>query len=205
MALLCLNKSPWTYTFTTSQAQTFSVKTELYSLNLNNYKSNILKFHEDISGKIDTTLTAVGKSPSNEDIIIWLFKAYDTSEAALFKEHVRYLKSEYTEGRFTSSKELMLKVEIKYNKLRTENKWKTEAKEEDKQLIVLNTFLEKLKGSNQRKPPPGSTTRTLELKAPMSRPSTEPTKPTIGVMALGMGQRNVVHPQSWYLHQQTPH
>jgi hypothetical protein len=138
-------------TFTTSQAQTFSVKTELYSLNLKNYKFNILKFHEDISDKIDT-LTAVGKSPSDEDIIIGLFKAYDTSEIALFQEHVRYLKSEYTEGRFTNSKELMLKVEIKYDELRTEKKWKAEAKDEDKQLIVLNAFLEKLRGSNQGTP-----------------------------------------------------
>jgi hypothetical protein len=134
-------------TFTTSQAQTFSVKTELYSLNLKAYKHNILSFHEDISAKIDT-LTAVGKSPTDEDIIIGLFKAYETSEIALFKEHVRYLKSEYTEGRFTSSKELMLKVEIKYDELRTEKKWKSEAKDDDKQLIVLNAFLAKLKGSN---------------------------------------------------------
>ena len=74
-------------TFTTSQAQTFSVKTELYSLNLKADKYNILKFHEDVSDKIDT-LTAVGKSPSDKDIIIGLFKAYNTSKIELFKEHV---------------------------------------------------------------------------------------------------------------------
>jgi hypothetical protein len=138
-------------TFTTSQAQTFNVKTALYNLDLKAYKFNILKFHQDVGDKIDT-LNAVGHPPNDEDIIIGLFKAYDTSDIALFKEHIRYLKSEYNEGKFTQSKQLMLKVEIKYDELVTEKKWKADKREDDNQVIALTALLEKLQAAPTSKP-----------------------------------------------------
>jgi hypothetical protein len=100
-------------TFTATQAQTFRIKTELYSMDLKCHKHNILEFHLNINNKIDT-LNVVSKPPSNKDIIIGLFKAYDTSDKVLFKEYVYFLKSEYNEeGRFTTRKDIMLKIEAK--------------------------------------------------------------------------------------------
>jgi hypothetical protein len=118
-------------TFTTSQEQTFSVKMALYSLvNLKAYKFKIQKFHQDVGDKI-YTLNTTGKLPDDEDIIIEISKAYDTAKCLLFKEHVRLLKSEYNEGCFTKSKELMLKAKAKYDELHTEKKWKANKKEDD--------------------------------------------------------------------------
>jgi hypothetical protein len=149
-------------TFTTTQAQTFSIKTELYSMDLKQYKYNILDFHQNVDDKIDT-LNAVGKPPADEDIIIGLFKAYATSDNDLFKEHVRFLKSEYNEGCLSNRKDLMLKTESKYDKLRTENKWKPVKKEDDPSVLALNTMLNKVKtygeenkkktGENPKTPP----------------------------------------------------
>jgi hypothetical protein len=127
-------------TFTTTQAQTFSIKTELYSMDLKRHKHNILKFHLNVDDKIDT-LNAVGKPPADDDIVIGLFKAYDTSNNALFKEYVRFLKSEYNEGRFTNRKDLMHKVEAKYDELCIENKWKVAKQEDDANIIALNAML----------------------------------------------------------------
>jgi hypothetical protein len=101
-------------TFTTSQVQTFSMKMALYSLDLKAYKFNIPNFHQDIGNEFDT-LNVIGKMPGDEGIIIWLFKAYNTTKSSLFKEHVCYLKSEYNKGRIARSKELMLKVKAKYD------------------------------------------------------------------------------------------
>jgi hypothetical protein len=130
-------------TFNTLQAQTFNVKTALYNLDLKAYKFNILKFHQDIGDKIDT-LNTTGHPPNDEHIIIGFFKAYNTSDIALFKEHIRYLKSEYNESKFTQSKHLMLKVEIKYNELVNEKKWKADKREDDNQVIALTALLNKL-------------------------------------------------------------
>ena len=138
-------------TFTTSQAQTFNVKTKLYSLDIKAYKHNITKFHQDIGDKIDT-LNAVGKPPSNKDIIIGLFKAYDSAKSLLFKEHVCYLKSEYNEGRFTQSKQLMVKIEAKYNELCTEKKWKANKKEDNPSVIALTAFLAAFNNKKEDKP-----------------------------------------------------
>jgi hypothetical protein len=63
-------------------------------MDLKQHKYNILDFHQNVNDKIDT-LSAVGKPPNNEDIIIGLFKAYVTSDNDLFKEQVCFLKSEY--------------------------------------------------------------------------------------------------------------
>jgi hypothetical protein len=61
-------------TFMTIQTQTFSIKTELYRMDLKkHHKYNILEFHQNINDKIDTTFS---KPPADKDIIIGLFKAY---------------------------------------------------------------------------------------------------------------------------------
>jgi hypothetical protein len=162
----------------------------LYSLKLKAYKFNVLKFHQDVSSNKSDTLPAVGQAPSNEDIITGLFKAYDTLDIALSKEHVRNLKSEYNKGHFTTiSKELMLKIKTKYDKLSTEKRWKV-----DKQVIALNTLLERMNNSpndtpNTQLETRRSMTKLLDPMIPAPRALTKTTRQTNGVMVQGTEAR----------------
>jgi hypothetical protein len=127
-----------------------SVKTKLYSpLNLKACKFDILKFHQAIGNKIDT-LNAVGKPSSGTYIIIGLFKAYETAEISLFKEHVCCLKSEYNKGHFTMSKELMLKIKAKYDELHNEKHWKANKKEDSPSVIAITALLGKLGNTDKK-------------------------------------------------------
>jgi hypothetical protein len=72
------------------------------------------------------TFTQKGLSHSSQRVMIEEMEV----TLAFFKlqgEHIHYLKkSEYNESKLTHIKELMLKVQIKYNELCTEKKWKTD-------------------------------------------------------------------------------
>jgi hypothetical protein len=117
--------------FTTTQAQAFNIKTELYSMDLKRHKYNILDFHLSVDNKIDMCNAVLGEHPADKGIIVGLFKAYKTSNNLHFKEHVHFLKYEYHEGHFTDHRALMRKIKIKYDELLTNKQWKEPKKEDD--------------------------------------------------------------------------
>jgi hypothetical protein len=121
------------------QAQTFSIKTKLYTMNLKHHKHNILEFHLNLDDKIDTL--NVRKPPADKDISISLFKAYDTSDNALFKgtfvsSSLGFFHQSQRRHAQNYLKNLMLKIEAKYDKLCIKNKWKLAKKEDDASIIA---------------------------------------------------------------------
>jgi hypothetical protein len=140
-------------TFVTTTATTFNTKTNLFSMDLKDYKHNIVEFHEDVTNKV-ASLQAVGHSHSDTDLCVGLFKAYATSENAIFKNHIEFLKSEYNEARITSGEALMHKVEAKYDDMLKHKQWKNVKAEDDKNVIALQATLKSLTEVLKERPKP---------------------------------------------------
>ena len=123
-------------TFVTTTPTTFATKTELFSLDLKDFKHNIVVFHEEVREKI-ISLEAVGHTTSDLDLVVSLFKAYETSENDLFLLEVRMLQSAYNRGDLKTSDELMSGIEAKYDELIKTHKWKVTKAKEDPNLVAL--------------------------------------------------------------------
>jgi hypothetical protein len=142
-------------TFVTTTATTFNTKTNLFSMDLKDYKFNIVDFHEDVTNKV-ASLQAVGHDHSDTDLCVSLFKAYATSENTIFKNHIEFLRSEYNEARITSGDALMHKVEAKYDDMLKHKQWKSVKLQDDKNAIALQATLQSLTDAIKARPKPNS-------------------------------------------------
>ncbi len=137
-------------TFVTTTPTTFATKTELFSLDLKSSKHNIITCHEDVREKL-ISLQAVGHQTAEIDLIVSLFKAYQTSQNDLFKLEIRLLKSQYDRGNLSTSNELMEAVEARYDELVKTDKWKPSKPKEDPNLIALTATIKSLTDSLAKK------------------------------------------------------
>src|SRR5688572_18223464 len=89
-------------TFVTTISTTYSNKTNLFKMDLKNYRYNILKLHEDVKNKV-MSLQAAGHSHTDVDLYINLFNAYELATNEVFKSHINFQRSEYDTGHITSA------------------------------------------------------------------------------------------------------
>jgi len=130
-------------TFVGTQASTFSIKERFYDLNLKRYKWNVQLMNQDVREKC-ADLVAAGHASDNTDIIISLFRAYNTSTNDEFKSSVNYWKNEWNSAVWTRPEELMSRADAKYFELRDLGIWgKKSAK--DEQIVALTSQIEELK------------------------------------------------------------
>jgi hypothetical protein len=80
-------------TYVATQASTFTIKEKFYGLNLKKYRWNVHSLNQDVREKL-VDLVAAGHASDQTDIIISLFRAYNTSTNEEFKESsVAYWKN----------------------------------------------------------------------------------------------------------------
>jgi hypothetical protein len=141
-------------TFVATKTTTFTTKESLYNLSLKAYRFDVLKMNQNVREKL-LDLQAVGFTQDNEDLVIHLFRAYQTATNQEFLTHIEYLKNEWTSGRITNPDDLMAKAETKYDELSKTNKWKQKSAKDDHIVALaaqLNDLKTKLGTTKPKKP-----------------------------------------------------
>jgi hypothetical protein len=137
-------------TFITTMPTTFATKTELFSLDLQNLKNNMVTFHEDVRKKV-ISLKAFGHQTASIDLLVSLFMAYGTSDNDLFKLEVCLLKSSYDHGSLSTQA-----IEAKYDELVKTDRWKPSQPKEDPNLVALTATVKTLTEALRAKDKSGS-------------------------------------------------
>ena len=133
-------------TFIATTASTFTIKEQFYDLHLKKYRWNVINLNQDVREKC-VDLVAAGHKSDETDIIIALFRAYNTSTNDEFKSSILFWKHEWNSGVFTTREELMTKADAKYVELRNMGTWGKRS-EKDQQIVALTAKIEELtKGS----------------------------------------------------------
>jgi hypothetical protein len=132
-------------TFVATTASTFSIKEGFYDLNLKKYRWNVHSLNQDVREKL-VDLVAAGHASDPTDVIITLFRAYNTSTNEEFKASTSYWKNEWTSKLWSQPEELMTKADAKYNELKDLGTWGKRSVKDD-QIIALTTQMEALTAS----------------------------------------------------------
>ena len=93
-------------TFVATQASTFAIKEKFYDLHLKKYKWNVQMLNQDVREKL-VDLVAAGNASDKTDIIISLFRAYQTSTNEEFRQSISFWKNEWSTGVWTETEQLM--------------------------------------------------------------------------------------------------
>lgn len=133
-------------TFIGTKASTFTIKEKFYDLNLKKYRWNVISMNADIREKL-ADLMAAGSKPDENDTVIMLFRAYQTTTNDEFLRSVGFWKDQWTANQITSVEQLMQKAAEKYDELRTMGTWGK--KTQDDQIVALNAKIEELKNNNK--------------------------------------------------------
>ena len=86
---------------------------------------------------------AAGRGSDETDIIISLFRAYETSSNDEFKMSVNFWKNEWYSGRWNTAEQLMEKADSKYTELKQLGTWGKRAGR-DEQIVALNAKITKM-------------------------------------------------------------
>jgi len=134
-------------TFIATKASTFTIKEKFYDLNLKRFKWNVNAMNQDVREKM-ADLQAAGAKADETDMIITLFRAYNTTSNEEFKASISYWKNEWNSNTFTTAEELMEKAAAKYEELRMMGTWGR--KTQDDQIMALTSKIQDLekKGSS---------------------------------------------------------
>ena len=76
-------------TFIATTASTFTIKEQFYDLHLKRYRWNVVSLNQDVREK-NADLRAAGHQSDESDMIITLFRAYNTSTNDEFKNSILY-------------------------------------------------------------------------------------------------------------------
>ena len=129
-------------TFIATTAATFTIKENFYDLNLKRYKWNVELMNQDVSEKM-VDLKAAGHESDQTDVIIALFRAYNTSTNEEFKQSCNFWKNEWKSGIWSKTDELMQRANEKYMELRRMGTWGKRANK-DEQYVALNAKINEL-------------------------------------------------------------
>jgi len=88
-----LLKTVLDHTFVATQASTFTIKEKFYDLSLKKYKWNVFMLNQDVREKM-ADLEAAGHASDQTDVMISLFRAYNTSTNEEFISAVSFWKNE---------------------------------------------------------------------------------------------------------------
>ena len=139
-------------TFTATNATTFSIKEKLFNLDMKRYKHNVQALNQDVREKM-VDLVAAGHRADDTELVINLFRAYNTSTNEDFKTAVAFWRNQWETNEFTDPEVLMEKADEKYTSLRDFGSWgKKSAK--DEQIVALTSQIKSLKdgaSSKQKK------------------------------------------------------
>jgi hypothetical protein len=141
-------------TFTATNATTFSIKEKLFSLDLKRYKHNIQALNQDVR-EMMVDLIAAGHQADKAEVVINLFRAYNTSANEDFKSATAFWRNQWDNDEFNEPDILMEKAEAKYTSLRDFGTWgKKSAK--DEQIVALTSQVKSLKDGSSSKDKKGS-------------------------------------------------
>ncbi|KAG9297423.1 hypothetical protein G9A89_021681 [Geosiphon pyriformis] len=147
-------------TFVATQAHTFKIKEQLYDLQMKAFKWNVQTMNQS-AREIMVDLQAAGHSFGTDDIMIALFCAYAGSTNDEFKNAVMYWKNEWNNGSLTSTEELMVKADGKYDELKKAGTW-GKSSEKDEQIIALTARIETLQKEVSKGKGPSSTSSSTK-------------------------------------------
>lgn len=139
--------------FVATQATTFTIKETFYNLSLKKHKWNVQLINQDVRER-RMNLVIAGHASDETDIILSLFRAFETSSNDKLKMLVKVWKNEWYSGRWTTAEQLMEKGDSKYTELKQLGTWGNRAGR-DEQIIALNAKITKMadkkkkSGSNQ--------------------------------------------------------
>lgn len=94
-------------------------------------------------------LVAAGHQSDPSDVLISLFRAYNTMTNEEFKSIVIFWKNEWNSGQLTSVETLIHKADARYNEFRDMGTWGKRAVK-DNQIVALTTKVAEL--SKEQKP-----------------------------------------------------
>ena len=121
-------------TFVASHASMFAIKERFYHLNLKKYKWNVIAMNQDVREK-QADLMATGQGANEADLIITLFRAYNTSTNKEFQTEIMFWKHEWNARTFTTAEALMQRADAKYTELREMGSWGK--RDADTQVVAL--------------------------------------------------------------------
>jgi hypothetical protein len=104
-------------TFTATNATTFSIKEKLFSLDLKRYKHNVQALNQDVR-EMMVDLVGAGHQADKAEVVINLFRAYNTSAIEDFKSATAFWRNQWDNDEFNEPDILMEKAEAKYISLR---------------------------------------------------------------------------------------
>jgi len=134
-------------TFIATNASTYTIKEQFYDLHLKQYKWNVQALNLDVREKC-ADLKAAGNASDETDLMISLFRAYNTSTNDEFKNSVLFWKNEWNANTFTTAEELMTRADAKYVELRSMGTWGKQSNK-DQQIVALTMQLEELLKNKQ--------------------------------------------------------
>jgi hypothetical protein len=141
-------------TFTATNATTFAIKEKLFSLDLKRYKNNVQALNQDVREML-VDLIAAGHQADKAEVVINLFRAYNTSPDDDFNIATAFWRNQWDNDEFNEPEILMEKAEAKYTSLRDFGTWgKKSAK--DEQIVALTSQVQSLKEGTTSKDRKGS-------------------------------------------------
>ena len=129
-------------TFIATNASTYTIKEQFYNLHLKKYRWNVQVMNQDVREKC-ADLKAAGNASDETDLMISLFRAYNTSPNEEFKDSVSFWKNEWNSNTFSTAEELMTRADAKYDELRSLGTWGKRSDKED-QIVALTVWMEEL-------------------------------------------------------------
>ena len=148
-------------TFIASHASMFAIKEKFYHLNLKKYKWNVISMNQDVREK-QADLMATGQGANESDLIITLFRAYNTSTNKEFQTEIMFWKHEWSASTFTTAEELMQRADAKYVELKESGQWGK--KDSDTQIVALTASSQNT--SNSKKTQDASTSKAEKSTVP---------------------------------------
>ena len=162
-------------TFVATQAATFTIKEKFYDLNLKKYKWNVHVMNQDVREKM-ADLEAAGHASDQTDVIISLFRAYNTATSDEFKGSVTFWKNEWNAGTWDDVEALMMRADSKYSELKDLGVWGKRSTKDDQIIALTNkiTSLQKKTKSggdkkNESNNPKWKYDRTLSKSSKLQR------------------------------------